>query len=128
MLIFAHALVAARAQDHLHFVPQPQLLLLQMQQQQQQRGSEADAHWWRRMRLVLLKHVDRLDTLMAVHQGMYEPAAYEAFRDASLTEAAVAWVSCVFCAVVSYSVCGVLTHTHTHTHTHTLSRLFCRLL
>eukprot|EP00983_Pelagomonas_calceolata_P049216 1141402-Pelagomonas_calceolata.AAC.5 len=28
-----------------------------------------DVRWWRRMRLVLLKHWERLDTLLAVHQG-----------------------------------------------------------
>jgi hypothetical protein len=32
-------------------------------------GGDSDARWWRRMRLVLLGHMDRLDTLLALHKG-----------------------------------------------------------
>lgn len=30
---------------------------------------DGDAHWWRRMRLVMLRHQERLDTLLALHKG-----------------------------------------------------------
>ena len=46
--------------------------------------------WWVRLRLTLLAHLDRLDTLHAVHLGNFAPAAYAAFREADLGDAAVA--------------------------------------
>jgi hypothetical protein len=40
-----------------------------MQDVDESMGGDSDARWWRRMRLVLLRHIDRLDTLLALHKG-----------------------------------------------------------
>lgn len=39
-----------------------------------------------RRRVQLLQYLDRLDTLMAVHNMNFNPEAYQSFRDADLKE------------------------------------------
>ncbi|KAG1678031.1 hypothetical protein FOA52_000827 [Chlamydomonas sp. UWO 241] len=58
-------------------------------------GDDLTLHvrWWRRMRLLMLRHLDRLDTLLALHKGVFDGDAFNAFRHAELLEAAVQYAA-----------------------------------
>jgi hypothetical protein len=58
-------------------------------------GEELTPHvrWWRRMRLLMLRHLDRLDTLLALHKGAFDGEAYNAFREAELPAAAAQYAA-----------------------------------
>eukprot|EP00198_Chlamydomonas_reinhardtii_P007404 XP_001696740.1 predicted protein [Chlamydomonas reinhardtii] len=49
--------------------------------------------WWRLARLRLLRHLDRLELLLAAQGGAYDAAAYAAFRDLPLPAAAGSWAA-----------------------------------
>ncbi|EIE26521.1 hypothetical protein COCSUDRAFT_64531 [Coccomyxa subellipsoidea C-169] len=49
--------------------------------------------WWRRQRLLVLQHIERLSTFLDLQGGVFDPAGYADFRDSSLKEAAMAFAS-----------------------------------
>ncbi|KAG2437019.1 hypothetical protein HYH02_011450 [Chlamydomonas schloesseri] len=56
-------------------------------------GGDGPWWWWRLARLRLLRHLDRLEVLLAAQGGVYDAAAYAAFRDLPLAAAAGSWAA-----------------------------------
>eukprot|EP00887_Chlorella_sp_A99_P001469 scaffold8.g1469.t1 len=70
-------------------------------------GGGADRQWWRWQRLLVLQHLERLDTVLALYKGAFSPEAYRQLRDCTVSEAAAA-----FAAVQRWEELGVLLARH----------------
>ncbi|GAX79632.1 hypothetical protein CEUSTIGMA_g7073.t1 [Chlamydomonas eustigma] len=54
---------------------------------------KSNARWWRSMRLMMLSQLDRLKTLKAVHKGIFDGAAFSAFKEVTIQEAALQYAA-----------------------------------